>query len=232
MQAWVLLALGAALALGWALDALRGWLPSWRGAWQTAGAVLLACAGLFLLLGVTAKMRDRMEAEAPHTLDGMAYMEYSLYYDKDQELRLWEDYEAIRWMQENVEGSPVIVEANTPEYRWGSRFTINTGLPGVVGWNFHQRQQREFVPGNDIWARITGEYSVEAFYNSTDLSFVREFLQRYKIEYIVVGQLERAYYPGPGLEKFEAQDGVMWTEVFRVEDTVIYRVEGSTLADL
>lgn len=231
MQAWVLLALSAAFALGWALDALRGWLPSWRGAWQFAATLLLAFAGLFLLLGVTAKMRDRMAAESPHTLDGLAYMEHSLYYDRDKELQLWQDYEAIRWLQENVQGSPVIVEANIPEYRWGSRMTINTGLPGVVGWNFHQRQQREFVPGNDIWARITGEYSVEAFYNSTDLDFVQRFLQRYNIEYIVVGQLEQAYYLPEGLAKFEAQDGNLWIEVFRVGDTVIYQVEDIVLAE-
>ncbi|MEX1071742.1 MAG: DUF2298 domain-containing protein [Anaerolineales bacterium] len=231
MQAWVLLAIAAAFALGWTLDALRAWLPSWRGVWQFAGAIMLACAGLFLLLGVTAKMRDRMAAEAPHTLDGLAYVQHSVYYDKDQELQLWQDYEAIRWLQENVHGSPVIVEANTPEYRWGSRMTIYTGLPGVVGWNFHQRQQREFVPGNDVWARITGEYSVEAFYNSVDLNFVQTFLQRYNAEYIVVGQLERAYYPGPGLDKFEAQDGILWNEVFRVGDTVIYQVVDTVLAE-
>jgi uncharacterized membrane protein len=35
-------------------------------------------------------------------------------------------------MQDNIQGSPVIVEANCPEYRWCTRYTIYTGLPGVV----------------------------------------------------------------------------------------------------
>ena len=61
-------------------------------------------------------------------------------------MNLVQDYKAIRWMQDNVQGSPVIVEANCPEYRWCMRFTIYTGLPGVVGWNWHERQQRTLTP--------------------------------------------------------------------------------------
>jgi len=227
MQAWTLLAICAAFAAAWSLQALRQWAPSWRGVWQVLAAALLAGGGLFMLLGVTAKMRDRMTAEAPHTLDGMSYMNYSIYYESDHLLQLNQDYEGIRWMQDNVQGSPVIVEGHTGEYRWGARYAINTGLPAVLGWNFHQRQQREFVAGNDVWARV-GE--IMEFYTTTDLDTVRSFLTRYNVKYIIVGQVERAVYPGPGLDKFEQQDGVLWREVFRTGDTVIYEVLPNTLA--
>ena len=40
----------------------------------------------------------------------------------------------------------------------------------------------------------------------------------------MLGQLEQAYYPGDGLDKFEELDGVLWTEVYRGVDTVIYEV--------
>ena len=81
----------------------------------------------------------------------MAYMYYAQYDYNGQRLVLNEDYRAIRWMQDHIKGSPVIVEANCPEYRWCTRFTIYTGLPGVVGWNFHQRQQR--ARGRDVQRR-------------------------------------------------------------------------------
>ena len=44
------------------------------------------------------------------------------------------------------------------------------------------------------------------------------------MDYIVLGQLERAKYAGEGLNKFEAQNGVLWSEVYRDRDTVIYEV--------
>jgi YYY domain-containing protein len=220
MQVWVLLGLAASLAIAWTVKELREWSLGWRAVWQSVGAILVGCAALFLLIGVSAKMNDRMAAEAPRTLDGNAYMPYALYYDRDQELHLDQDYAAIRWLQENVEGSPVIVEAHTGEYRWGSRITINTGLPAVLGWNWHQRQQRT---GHDleVWARDTG---VDEFYLTNDLNVALEFLDRMDVAYIVVGQMERAYYGGPGLDKFELHDGRYWEEVYRDGETVIYRV--------
>ena len=79
-------------------------------------------------------------------MDSITYMQYAQYADFDVTMDLVHDYKAIRWMQDHVQGSPVIVEANCPEYRWCTRFTIYTGLPGVVGWNWHQRQQRTLNP--------------------------------------------------------------------------------------
>ena len=39
------------------------------------------------------------------------------------------DAQAIRWLQDNVVGTPVVLEGRSPVYRWGSRISIYTGLP-------------------------------------------------------------------------------------------------------
>ena len=44
------------------------------------------------------------------------------------------------------------------------------------------------------------------------------------LKYIIVGQLERNHYPGPGLDKFEQQNGILWQEVYRDGNTAIYQV--------
>jgi uncharacterized membrane protein len=124
-------------------------------------------------------------------------------------------------MQKNVKGSPVIVEANTVEYRWGSRYTIYTGLPGVVGWNWHQRQQRAVVPSSTVSDRVE---EIKKFYETTDLEEAQAFLAKYNVSYMVVGQLENLYYPGPGLLKFLENSGKLWDPVFQNETTTIYQV--------
>ncbi|MBC8497154.1 MAG: hypothetical protein H8D37_05785, partial [Chloroflexi bacterium] len=113
------------------------------------------------------------------------------------------------------------VEANQVEYHWGTRYTINTGLPGVVGWNWHMRQQRTIAPHDWVYERVDG---VHELYQTEDIEWARDFLKRYDVSYIVLGQLERAKYAGPGLEKFISYEGVLWKEVFRDGETVIYQV--------
>jgi uncharacterized membrane protein len=191
-----------------------------RPIWKVFFLVLFFGAALYPVLGGVAKIKDRMAPEAPHTLDGMLFMKYADYHDLNTKLDLEEDYHAIRWMQENVQGSPVIVEANQVEYHWGTRYTVYTGNPGVIGWNWHQRQQRTTVPHDWIFERVE---DVNSFYDSKDLGFARDFLEKYQVEYIVVGQLERAKYADDGLEKFEAASGVLWEIVYQDGDTTLYR---------
>ncbi len=222
-QAWTMLALSAAAAGYWFFQQA---LEHWRGrgalVWQAVVALLAASMLLYPVLAGTARFKDRMTDAAPHTLDGMAYMRYAEYYDQAGPYLLQPDYDAIRWMQHNVDGSPVIVESNTPEYRWGTRFTIYTGLPGVVGWNWHQRQQRGgVVPADWVTNRI-GE--ITTFYSTEDPQAAYDFLRKYDVRYFVVGNLERAYYPALGLQKFADYEGSLWQEVYRSGDTVVYEV--------
>lgn len=222
LQAWVLLGLSAGASLWWILRApLRVWSEGMRFNWQTALTVLVFGAALFPLMAGMDKIRDRMAQDAPHTLDGMTYMAYSTYPEGETDMDLRQDYEAIRWMQENIEGSPVIVEGHTPEYRWGTRYTIYTGLPGVVGWNWHQRQQRAVTPDTWVFERVS---AVNEFYNTNDPDEARAFLNKYDVRYIVVGQLERAMYTRMGIAKFDLFNGDLWQEVYRNGDTVIYEV--------
>ncbi len=143
-QAWTLLGISAATAFGFLLNEFRKWLPGWRIAWQIAAVALTAGAALFLVMGGLGKIQDRMTEGVPHTLDSMTYMAYSTYNEFNVDLNLSEDYRAILWMQDHVKGSPVIAEAAPAgiQYAWLGRFSIYTGLPDVVGWEWHQIQQR------------------------------------------------------------------------------------------
>ncbi len=228
LQAWMSLGVASTTLLGWTVT---GSLPRWpiglrRAWWGALGA--LAVGGLaYTVLATGAKIKDRWIPEAPRGLDGMAFMPLAVYHDQGQIIPLAEDYRAIRWLREHVDGSPVIVEANTPEYRWGSRYTIYTGLPGVVGWNWHQRQQRGVVtPAEWVTQRVA---EIAQFYLTEDRAWVEDFLRRYRVAYIVVGRLEKAYYPGPGLHKFTAWEGDLWDAVYRDGATTIYRVRPEAL---
>jgi len=219
LQSWILFALSAAAAFGWLLTEVYKWSPRWRNIFQLGSAMLVGGAFLFTLSAATDKMSDRMALEAPRTLDSMTYMEYATYWDV-QNMDLAEDYRAIRWMQDNIQGSPVIVEANCPEYRWCSRFTIYTGLPGVVGWNWHQRQQRALMAPNAVTDRVA---DIGNFYLLNPPDTFLPFLKKYDVKYIVVGQLERIMYPD-GVGKFEQYDGKYWRSIYRDANTAIYEV--------
>ncbi len=227
LQVWTLLSLASAAALYWLIRSMAGWRPSVAKTFQSAAWLLVGSAMLFPLLAGADKIRDRMVDGAPHTLDGMQYMigatylEHNINTDETMVMQLEQDYHAIRWMQDNVQGSPVIVEGLVTEYRWGSRYSINTGLPAVVGWNWHQRQQRAVNPSEWVTGRVA---EVDAFYTTSSVEEALDFIHKYDVEYIIVGQMEQAVYPLSGLAKFFEYEGVYWNPVYTYQQTTIYQV--------
>ncbi|MER3546008.1 MAG: hypothetical protein C4311_15815, partial [Chloroflexota bacterium] len=212
MQVWIMLAVISGVALVWLWQSSRAWAPRLRRAWRLALGVLLFCAALYPIQATRAKWEDRFAPrDIPPTLNGMAYMQGAQYDEGTGPFSLRGDYDAIRWMQENIQGSPVIVEAasgypgpNAPLYHYGNRVSINTGLPAVMGWDWHQKQQRSLVPGGTPGEWIDQrEQQVHDFYTVYDAQQALEFLQRYRVRYVYVGPEERAIYGTAGLAKFD-----------------------------
>jgi YYY domain-containing protein len=225
LQVWLLLAIVSGAALGWLLPALLRASDEVRTPWTATLAALVTLAALYPLVATRAKVLDRWSPDAPHTLDGMAYMPYVEEWENGQTFSLAGDYDALRWMQDTITDRPVVMEGEAArEYLWGKRFSVYTGFPTLVGWNWHQRQQRP-PQAVDVLARIQ---TVNYFYNTPYVEDALRLIDLYNVDLIVVGALEHAYYQPMGLEKFDAMARQGMLEViYNRKDTTIYRVVGS-----
>ena len=220
LQVWVMLGLASAYLLWRLAYARRRSDPrpgGWRKVWAGVLVALVAGASVYPLLGTQDRLGKRFDT-LPLTLDGAAYMRETVYRDREGEIDLAADYDGISWLQQNVEGSPLILEGLTPNYRWGGRISVYTGLPTIIGWQWHQEQQR----WGYRWAVGDRAKDVDKIYRTTSPSEALSLMRRYGVEYVYVGQLERLYYPEEGLSKFG--EGLDLIEVYRNEQVRIYRV--------
>ena len=222
LHVWILLALASSFG-AWHLifvawSAARRPIPR---VVATVGSVALAgfvLAGLVYPIGATPVRLDDRFRDLPKTLDGMAYMRDLTYEDQQGKISFEDDYQGIQWLRQNLEGTPAIVEAHAPIYRWGSRFAIYTGLPDVLGWDWHQTQQRGAGPVTQRAA------DVDQFYASPDVQSAVKFLHAYDVGYVIVGQVERLYYPPVGIEKFANGLNGALEPVYTNPSLTIYKV--------
>ena len=215
LEIWVLLSIVSAYML-WQLGHsgfLKSAIGIRSGAWLVVLVVLIGSSLIYTALGSRARIADRFN-DGTSSLDGTAYMTDAVHVELGEPLDLKWDQEAIEWVQDNVSGSPVILEAHMSQYRWGSRFAIYTGLPTVIGWPWHQIQQR------DAYSFAIGERArdVQEMYVTTDSERAVELLRQYRVKYVVVGDLERINYPGDGLGKFDD----LGEKVFENQGTAIF----------
>jgi uncharacterized membrane protein len=224
IQAWLLFSVVGGAAFAWLYESAANWRGWLRGSWMAIAAVLFTIAALFPVMATRARMLDRMAPETPLTLDGMEYMRYAVYFENESQIPLEDDYKMIRWLQDNIPGTPTIIESHSwREYLWQGRVAIYTGMPTVLGWRFHQTQQRTFegmgVLINQRRANING------FYSTTSVDDALDIIRFYHIQYIIVGGLERAYYPTQGLLKFEDMvEAGLLEKVYAEGRSTVYKV--------
>ncbi len=243
LQVWLMLGVSAATCLVWlfrgepqstnlpiphkALDQLDNLV---RNLWLAIMLLLIVLASLYPIFATWAKVRHRYVREVGPGLDGLAWMKQAVTtqghageYGQRTYPLLW-DYQALMWLRENVEGSPVVAEgANGPAYRsQRSRVAVYTGLPIILGWDWHQRQQRSALDVDLIGTRMR---DVNDLFNTPDPQHARVLLDRYDVALIYLGELERAYYDPVGLRKFEQMVERGWlTRVYQNEGVTIYEV--------
>lgn len=211
-QAWLMLAVAGAYVL-YFLAARRPRMGQGSGGglgrlgWPALAALMLAASLVYPLAGTVAKTEGF--ARRP-TLDGHAFMARSQP----------DDYEAIRWLQETVPGTPTIVEAAGGSYSSAGRVSAFTGLPTLLGWDFHEQQWR-----GSYAEQGKRKAEIDAIYSSYDRAVVEGLLRQYGVTYVYVGPLERETYGKFGaaaLEKFAAFMDV----AHRNNGVTIYRVRG------
>ncbi len=116
------------------------------------------------------------------------------------------DVQAIHWLMENVEGNPVVLEADGNSYSDWERVSAMTGLPTVMGWFVH-----EWLWRSDTQELIYKSQDVRDIYTLTDIDEVKKLLREYEVAYIFIGSCERESYPEMNEELLQS----LGTVVFR-----------------
>ncbi|HXG42503.1 MAG TPA: DUF2298 domain-containing protein [Dehalococcoidia bacterium] len=215
-HAWTLLAVAGAYAAHELLDGVR--LPSRESLGRAAWAGLAACVlagGLAFTVLVVAERTEGL-SRSPRGLDALAYLAQS-----DPE-----EYLAARWLNENVRGTPTVLEATGGPYSDFARISSRTGLPTVLGWANHEVQWRG---GYDLL--LGRAEDVERIYLTQDLREAQALMSRYNVQFVVVGRVEREAFVerAPAEERARretalAKFGLFMEVAFQAGDVTVYRL--------
>jgi YYY domain-containing protein len=214
-QAWVMLGCASAYAAWWLTRRAAGVLSSLSRNAFTAFATLLILGGMvYTFLSIYSRVEG---FRSPPNLDGASAVARSHP----------DDWAAIQWLQANVTGSPVILEAPGKSYNYEGRISAFTGLPAVLGWALHEGQWRGTYTEQGL-----RETDIRTIYTTNDTSLALELLQKYDVRYIILGSPEIVYIeqqctqggvscnPGSALRKFE----ILFEPVFNSGQVTIYSV--------
>lgn len=126
-----------------------------------------------------------------------------------------EDAAAIRWLNLNADGQPVILEVYGDSYSDDCRVSAMTGLPTVEGWYVHEWLWRNNP--EDLTAK---RQEIDTIYTSQDEQEVKALVRKYGIRYIFVGSCERTHYSNINDSLLESLGSV----VFRQGNTYIVEI--------
>jgi uncharacterized membrane protein len=172
----------------------------YRYAWGAVAVIFIAAGALYTFGGTMDRIRqydgDTL-AKPADTLDGLVY------YNAD-------DRAGIDFLQKQAQGQDlVIAESVCPvavaqctgnDYTGAARISGATGIPTILGWAGHEDQWR----GGTAEARAGRWEDAKELYTTGDMSRVNTIVQKYHVDYIYVGPLERTAFGDAALAKFQS----------------------------
>jgi YYY domain-containing protein len=178
-QTWTMFSIAAAFAIYYLSRSLQGIA---RGIWFTGLGFLLAAGLIYPAAGIP----NRAEYfKRPATLDGIEW------------IRNFSpgDYAGITWLNEHAPADAHILESTGRQYSYDDRISMATGLPTVLGWMGHEDQWRggSKLYKNDA-AGIDRPADVARIYQTLDAQEALTLLDKYAINFVVVGGVERSVY--------------------------------------
>ncbi len=148
-------------------------------------ALLIALNSIYIFTGTYAKTDGFSRSPS---IDGLAFMKKTNY----------GDYDAIFWVNTNINGTPVILEAPGSSFQDTSQIASYTGRPTVIGWTTHELMWR------NNWGELSQRIAdVDTIYNTTNFQEAFRLLKKYNVSYVFIGNVELKKYRAEGLRKFE-----------------------------
>jgi uncharacterized membrane protein len=186
-QGWVMMACASAYGIWWMLnrgDKLIG--AGWKYAFLALAGVMIAAGLVYTVLAYDQRVagfnpRDGNGNFIKPNINGESAMAQS---NPD-------DWAAIRWLNQHVTGTPVILEAPGHSYDYEGRISAFTGLPAVLGWALHESQWRGNY--NEQGKR---EPDIAVIYSTRNDAKTLELLHKWNVSYVILGGAERLYIKG------------------------------------
>jgi len=170
--------------------------------------LILACL-IYPVAGAYAKIKGSGTREP--TLNGLDYVGA-------------DELAVIDWIRSNTLPESVILEAKGASYRVSSaRISAATGRATLLGWDGHEAQWRGRSYSQMAYGRAE---AIKEVYRSPRPTTLQETLNRWKIDYVIVGPEERAQYGvTPALE---SRIGQLLNLAFEQGDFRIYSTKGTS----
>ncbi|MGH7441461.1 MAG: DUF2298 domain-containing protein [bacterium] len=203
-QAWVLFSAATPFALWWFLRRLWNFSRGLNAIYGILLSILALGALVYPVKAIAFVWADfDQNAGFAPTLDGAAW------FRRDYPA----DFAAVEQLRK-IPGQPIIAEAVGGAYTHFARVSAYTGFRAVVGWGNHESQWRP-----EGWP-VQQENDVNELYTTENLVRARQILDKYGVDYVFVGSLERQKY-GAGVDKFAA---LLGPPVINEMGSLVYRV--------
>jgi len=194
-QAFIMLSLVSSFAITYLFHKGKKYI------WLPITFVLLGLVLMYPYFSVNSYFGDLKEYKG---LNGLEYLRTIQPYD----------YDAILWIQKNIHGQPVLLEAQGDSYTDFERISANTGLPTPLGWTVHEWLWR----GSYNYPQSRLE-DIKSLYEGP-LTQTRFLINKYNISYIYIGEMERTKYPMLNIEKFNQLGKI----VYKKGNTILYKI--------